>query len=345
MLKTSRPLQEKLVLFWHGHYATSNEKVRDYRKMMGQFSMLREKANGNLRHLLIIVGKDPAMLIYLDNRQNYKGHPNENFAREVMELFSLGTGNYTEQDIKEVARAFTGWSLDNDGVGFLNRANLHDEGEKTILGRTGKFKGEEAIDILLAQPACAQFISRKLYRFFVRDELSPELAEELATSLRTHKYEIAPFLEQIFLSRDFYSNASYATQIKSPVQLVVSTYKKLGLRLSDVSEVFGDHCRTGTGGLLSPECQRVGWGQVVDQSSNDLSAPERRTLHSLPRGSDGAKRREPGRFEAIVRRFLHDEFWRWRSAVTTRGFSKDRRRWDGGGHFRRSNSGDEQSFR
>ena len=230
MLKTNRPLQEKLVLFWHGHFATSNEKIRDYRKMMGQFAMLREQANGNLRDLLIPIGKDPAMLIYLDNRQNYKGHPNENFAREVMELFALGVGNYTEQDIKEAARAFTGWSLDNDGVGFLNRANLHDEGEKTVLGRTGKFTGEDAVDILLAQPACARFIARKLYRFFVREELSPELAEQLAASLRTHKYAIAPFLEQIFLSRDFYSPASYATQIKSPVQLVVSTYKKLGLK-------------------------------------------------------------------------------------------------------------------
>jgi uncharacterized protein (DUF1800 family) len=230
MLKTNRPLQEKLVLFWHGHFATSNDKIRDYRKMMGQFAMLREHANGNLRDLLIGIGKDPAMLIYLDNRQNYKGHPNENFAREIMELFALGVGNYTEADIKEAARAFTGWSLDNNGMGFLNRANLHDEGEKTVLGRAGKFKGEDVVDILLAQPACARFITRKLYRFFVREELSKELEEKLAASLRANKYAIAPFLEQMFLSRDFYSPASFATQIKSPVQLVVSTYKKLGLK-------------------------------------------------------------------------------------------------------------------
>ena len=106
MVRTRRPLQEKLVVFWHGHFATGNEKVFDYRKMMGQFAMLRDHANGNLRDLLIGIGQDPAMLVYLDNRVNLKGHPNENFAREVMELFSLGVGNYTEQDIKEAARAF-----------------------------------------------------------------------------------------------------------------------------------------------------------------------------------------------------------------------------------------------
>jgi hypothetical protein len=230
MLETRRPLQEKLVLFWHGHFATGNDKVRDYRKMLGQFETLREHANGNLRDLLIGVGKDPAMLIYLDNRQNYKGHPNENFAREVMELFSLGVGNYTESDIKEAARAFTGWNLDNQGVNYLYRPNLHDEGEKTVLGRSGKFKGEDVVDILLEQPACARFIARKLYRFFVREDLTKELEEQLASALRGNKYAIAPFLEQVFLSRDFYSPASYATQIKSPAQLVISTYKKLGLK-------------------------------------------------------------------------------------------------------------------
>jgi uncharacterized protein (DUF1800 family) len=229
MLRTRRPLQEKLVLFWHGHFATSNDKVRDYRMMKGQFAMLRDNANGNLRNLLVGIGKDPAMLIYLDNRQNLKGRPNENFAREILELFSLGVGNYTEKDIKEAARSFTGWSLDSHAFGFLERTNFHDDGEKTFLGKTGKFKGEDIIDIILEQPACSHFIARKLYRFFSREDLSKELEDKLAASLVRSKYEIAPFLEQIFLSKDFYSPATYATQIKSPVQLVVSTYKKLGI--------------------------------------------------------------------------------------------------------------------
>jgi uncharacterized protein (DUF1800 family) len=169
------------------------------------------------------------MLIYLDNRLNVKGHPNENFAREILELFSLGVGNYTEKDIKEAARAFTGWSLDNNGSEFMNRANLHDEGEKTFLGKTGNFNGEDIVDIILQHPACSHFIARKLYRFFGREDYSKEFEDTLAASLVRNNYEIAPFLEQVFLSKDFYSPASFATQIKSPAQLVISTYKKLGI--------------------------------------------------------------------------------------------------------------------
>ena len=229
MLRTRRPLQEKLVLFWHGHFASGNEKVHDYRKMMGQFAMLRDNANGNLRNLLVGIGKDPAMLVYLDNRQNVKGHPNENFAREILELFSLGVGNYTETDIKEAARAFTGWGLDANAVGFVDHPNLHDDGQKTFLGKTGNFKGEDIVDIVLKQPACSRFIARKLYRFFGREDYSKEFEDKLAASLVESNYEIAPFLEKIFLSKDFYSPATFGTQIKSPVQLVVSTYKKLGI--------------------------------------------------------------------------------------------------------------------
>ena len=230
ILNTRRPLQEKLVLFWHGHFASGNEKVRDYRKMLAQFQMFREHGNGNLRDLLIGIGKDPAMLIYLDNRQNVKGHPNENFAREILELFSLGVGNYTEKDIKEAARAFTGWTFNDTGSAFMNRPNLHDDGAKTFLGRTGNFAGEDIVDVILKQPAAPHFISRKLYKFFVRENPSKELEDQLAASLVSNKFEIAPFLEQVFLSRDFYSPASYGTQIKSPVQLVISTYKELGLK-------------------------------------------------------------------------------------------------------------------
>ena len=229
MLKTRRPLQEKLVLFWHGHFATGNEKVQDYRKMTGQFAMLREHANGNLRDLLIGIGQDPAMLFYLDNAQNLKGHANENFAREIMELFSLGVGNYTEKDIKEAARAFTGWTFDSTGNHFAWKPELHDDGEKTFLGHTGNFKGEDIIDIILQQPACSRFLARKIYRYFVREDMPKPVEEQLAHTLVDNKYEIAPLLEKILLSRDFYSPASVGTQIKSPVQLVVSTYKKLGI--------------------------------------------------------------------------------------------------------------------
>jgi hypothetical protein len=162
MVATNRPLQEKLALFWHGHFASSEEKVRDYRKMLGQVTLFQEHAAGNFGTLLSAVTRDPAMLVFLDAGQNLKGRPNENFGRELMELFTMGVGHYTEQDIREAARAFTGWR-DND-LGFHIDDAQHDDGDKTVLGHTGPFGGQEVLDIILAQPATANFIAGKLYR-------------------------------------------------------------------------------------------------------------------------------------------------------------------------------------
>lgn len=228
MLKTQRPLEEKLALFWHGHFATSNEKVRDYRKMMRQWDLFRAHGNGSFRQLLLGICRDPAMLVYLDGQRNVRGQPNENFAREILELFSLGVGNYSETDIKEAARAFTGWGLDDND--FDRSFWRHDHGQKTVLGRTGRLDGEDVVDAILAQPAAAHFISEKLYRYFVREDPSPELQRELAKALRTNGYQIAPLLEKIFLSRDFYSSETVGSRVKSPVELMVSTYRKLGLQ-------------------------------------------------------------------------------------------------------------------
>lgn len=227
MLTTKRPLEEKLALFWHGHFATSDDKVRDYRKMLKQLALFHQQANGNFRDLLIGVAEDPAMLVFLDAGDNVKGRPNENFGREILELFTMGVGNYTETDIREAARAFTGWT--NDSLNFVVKADLHDDGEKTFLGRKGKFDGIGIIDIILEQDVTARFIAGKLYRYFVREDPSPELVAKLGKVFKEQRYEIAPLLTAIFLSRDFYSPPSYATQIKSPVQLIVSTYKKMGL--------------------------------------------------------------------------------------------------------------------
>jgi uncharacterized protein (DUF1800 family) len=227
MLTTNRPLEEKLALFWHGHFATSDDKVRDYRKMLKQLALFHQHANGNFRDLLIGVAKDPAMLVFLDAGDNIKGRPNENFGREILELFTMGVGNYTETDIREAARAFTGWT--NDSLNFVVKADLHDEGEKTFLGRKGQFDGVGIIDIILEQDVTARFIAGKLYRYFVREDPAPELIAKLGKLFKDNRYEIAPLLTTIFLSRDFYSPPSYATQIKSPVHLVISTYKKFGL--------------------------------------------------------------------------------------------------------------------
>ena len=227
MLATNRPLEEKMALFWHGHFATSEDKVRDYRKMKKQLELFHTKGLGDFRELLIGVAQDPAMLAFLDAGVNVKGAPNENFAREIMELFTMGVGNYKEADIREGARAFTGWNF--KGVNFVVNDAQHDGTEKNFLGQKGNFNGIEAIDIILRQPVTAEFVAARVHRFFVRDEISPELRKRLGDILRNNGYKIAPLLETIFLSKDFYSSASCGTHIKSPAELVISTYKKLGL--------------------------------------------------------------------------------------------------------------------
>jgi len=228
MLVTERPLQEKMALFWHGHFATSNVKVRDYRKLLKQLKLFHTESLGNFRSLLLGVTQDPAMLVFLDNGDNVREHPNENFGRELMELFTMGDGNYTERDIREASRAFTGWT--NDDLEFVIRADAHDTGSKTVLGRTGGFDGQQVIDIILNHPVTAEFIAAKIYRYFVRDLISVQTQSQFGDLLRAGDYELKPLIKAILLSKDFYSPASVATQVKSPVQLAVSTYKKLGLQ-------------------------------------------------------------------------------------------------------------------
>jgi hypothetical protein len=228
MLTSPRPLQEKMALFWHGHFASNEAKVRDYRKLLGQLELFQKQGTGNFKDLTLAVARDPAMLSFLDAGVNVKGASNENFAREIMELFTMGVGNYTEKDIREAARAFTGWNYVD--VKFVVNKDQHDDGEKTFLGKTGRFDGTDVIGIIMEQPVTSEFIAGKIYRFFVRQELSPELQKRLGSLLRQSNYEIAPLLQTIFLSRDFYSPASVGTRIKSPVELAISTYRKLGLK-------------------------------------------------------------------------------------------------------------------
>jgi uncharacterized protein (DUF1800 family) len=227
MVSSETPLQEKMALFWHGHYAVNEGKVRDYRKLLNELELFHAMGTGSFRDLMLAVAQDPGMLAFLDAGVNVKGAPNENFAREIMELFTMGVGNYSEGDIREAARAFTGWNFVD--LEFVFNEDLHDDGVKTFLGRTGKFDGEDIIDIIMEQPVTAEYIAGKLYRFFVRDNLSPALQSKLGSVFRNADYEISALLETVFLSRDFYSQASVGTHIKSPVELAVSTYRKLGL--------------------------------------------------------------------------------------------------------------------
>ena len=258
MLDTNRPLEEKMALFWHGHFATAENKVRDYRKMLLQIDMFERHATGNFGDLLVAVAQDPAMLYYLDAGVNVKGAANENFAREVMELFTMGVGNYTEQDVREGARAFTGWNFDN--LDFVVNAPQHDDEPKTFLARTGNFGGVDVLDIILEQPATADYIAAKMYRFLVREDLSPELGAELGAILRENEYELRPLLTTLFLSRDFYSEASYGAHIKGPVEHVITMLKHLGAEdvpgipdFNRATSALGQH-------LLNPPSV-AGWAQ------------------------------------------------------------------------------------
>ena len=227
MLNSPAPLLEKMTLFWHGHFATSAQKVKDAYFMWLQNDTLRRHALGNFSTLVKRVSRDPAMMIYLDLQQSRKEHPNENWARELMELFTVGIGNYTEQDIREAARSFTGYRVDMTTQQFRFAPGQHDTGFKTVLGRTGPLNGDDVIDALINQPACAQFIGRKLWRFLVEDEPAPETTNRVAETLRRHQFELRPVLREIFSSAQFYSPAAMAGQIKSPVQYLIQTVKLL----------------------------------------------------------------------------------------------------------------------
>ncbi len=258
MIASPRPLQEKMALLWHGHFASNEAKVRDYRKLLGQLELFQKQGLGNFRDLTVAVAQDPAMLSFLDAGVNVKGASNENFAREIMELFTMGPGNYTEKDIREAARAFTGWNFAD--VKFVVNKEQHDDGEKTFLGKTGRFDGVDVIDMIMERPVTAEFISGKIYRYFVRQDLSPDLQKRLGASFRKSRYEMTPLLEQVFLSRDFYSPASVGTHIKGPVELAVNTYRKLGL--TSIPGVPDFNTETGALGqqLFSPPTV-AGWAQ------------------------------------------------------------------------------------
>jgi len=226
MATSDHPLQEKMALFWHGYFTSSQRDVRNSAHMIQQIELFREEGLGNYRDLVHAVAKDPAMLAYLDNDQNRKGRPNENFARELLELFTLGVGNYTEQDIKEAARAFTGWTH-RDGEYVLVR-RLHDGGKKHVLGHTGNFGGEEVIDIALSQPAAPRFLARRLLGYLVGPGLTDEMIEDYAGLLREHDWELRPVLTALFSDPRFYDGEIIGSRILGPVEYLVAICRRLG---------------------------------------------------------------------------------------------------------------------
>jgi len=224
-------LREKLTLFWHGHFTTSLLKVREPFGLWQQNETLRQNALGNFGAMTKAIARDPAMISYLDTQQNHKNHPNENFARELMELFTLGIGNYTEEDIQQAARTFTCYKINPRTMSFQLADFERDDGEKKFFGRIGNFTADDVIDMILEKPACAKYIARKVWTFFAYEDPAPALVEQLAGTFRDHRYEIRPLMEEILRSAEFYSAASIRSQIKSPIQWYVQTARELDMDL------------------------------------------------------------------------------------------------------------------
>jgi uncharacterized protein (DUF1800 family) len=249
MITTKCPLEEKLALFWHGLFATGYVKLNQARVLLNQMEMFRRHGLGSFATLLVELSKDPAMIIWLDNNTNHKGSINENYGRELLELFSMGVGNYTEQDIKECARAFTGWTLGNaeymatratrDSIWpysriawhFQYRDSDHDDGVKTVLGQTGRFNGEDVIDIIAHQEATARFVSRRLFQYFAADQVDEEGEQVIQTMMQSYfasGYEIRSVLRTLFNSDYFKSEKARFARVKGPVELVVGAIRLAG---------------------------------------------------------------------------------------------------------------------
>jgi uncharacterized protein (DUF1800 family) len=227
MINSEAQLREKMSLFWHGHFACRVINIYYQQELL---NIIRQNALGNFGDLLREVSKSAAMLSFLNNQQNKKQHPNENFAREVMELFTMGRGNYTENDVKEGARAFTGWGFNLRGE-FTNRPFLHDSGDKNFLGKTANFDGDDIIDIILEQKATAKFITRKIYKFFVNEDVDNNRVELLSEGFYQSNYDLNKLMISIFLSDWFYEEKNIGIRIKSPVELIVGVRRLIPMEL------------------------------------------------------------------------------------------------------------------
>ena len=332
MVTTRCPLEEKITLFWHGIYAINTQKANESNAILRQIDMFRRYGLGKFDDLLVELSKDPAMILWLDNNTNHNGAINENYGRELLELFSMGIGNYTEQDIKECARAFTGWTvanseyvearMENDSIWpygclpfpFSYRGHDHDDGEKTFLGETGRFNGEDIVEIICRQPATARFVARYLYHFFVADEApvpqwpytparDPEAIETLVEAYFENDHEIRSVLRVLFNSEFFKSEEARFAHVKSPAEMVVGTLRLSGgatrpsLEMVDAAEI-GDYM--GQALLRAPSVE--GWhegtewvntGSLVDRVNfaadqlSDLALPGVRAIVDRLASQDG----------------------------------------------------------
>ena len=283
MLESPTPLAERMTLFWHNHFATSQQKVNRSQPMWRQHQLLRDNALGSFSTLLHGIAKDPAMLVYLDGDSNRKQAPNENFAREVMELFALGEasqgGGYTEQDVKEVARAFTGWSVERDDFSFKFRKPQHDDSSKTVMGRTGMFDGSDVISIMLAQTECGQFIVTKLWKEFVSPTPDAIEVKRIAQRLQLNNYAISGALSDLLTTSAFWNANNRGSLIKSPVDLVVGTVRQFGFNYSDVMPFVLKTAQLGQNLLMPPNVK--GWPGHTDWINTSTLLERKRFTEQL----------------------------------------------------------------
>ncbi|MDW8050939.1 MAG: DUF1800 domain-containing protein [Armatimonadota bacterium] len=264
MLVSRRPIQERMALFWHNHFATSASKVQAGRLMLIQIQLFQRQGLGNFKQLVLEVAQDPAMLVWLDGVRNVKGRPNENFARELFELFTMGIGNYTERDIQEAARAFTGWSFSRVTASFVFNRHQHDDGEKEVFGKRGRFTGEDIIEMAVEHPATAPFIARKFYQHFINDVDPPDerTVQDLAKVFRETGYSIRALMRRLLLTPAFWSPANWRKRVKSPVEFVVGTLRQVGigerLRALNLSEGAGQRLLVAYLRLATRWTRRIG---------------------------------------------------------------------------------------
>lgn len=287
MLTTPSPLTERMTLFWHNHFTSAQDKVPYPQQMALQNMLLRRDALGNFGELLHDVAKDPAMLQYLDGASNRKGKPNENFAREVMELFTLGEGHYSQRDVSEAARAYTGWSLDPDTQAYVWRANQHDEGEKTVLGESGAFDGDQVLDILLAQPETATFVTTKLWREFVSDAPEPSNIAPIAARFRASRYDIKVALRGVFLSDAFWDDDKRGVLVKSPAEFVVGTLRAFDIGYENTAP-FASQIRTLGENLFYPPNVK-GWPGGTTWINSSTLLARKQFVEQLFRATEAAR--------------------------------------------------------
>ena len=284
LLTTASPLAERMVMFWHNHFTTSINKVNQPNLILQQHQLLRQHALGNFKTLLHAIAHDPAMLIYLDGGMNYKEQPNENFARELLELFTLGAGHYRESDIKAIAKAFTGWTVDRNNNRFVFEAQHHDASGATFLGQTVN-DGDQALDVILAHPRTAEYIAEKCWHAFINtDQADPAEISRWATNFRASGYEIKALLESVLLSDAFWATQNRDKLSKSPLDLIVGLFRSQSLPQVPTIELVKWSEKLGQNLFVPPNPK--GWAGgaawITPQSLLDRYSLLSKLAHSLP---------------------------------------------------------------